>query len=98
MFLLRLSSFRTKFDRLIKAHIGVLNISDDILIYGQTQEQHDENLSALLSRLRENYLTLNKDKCVFGQKKIPYYGYVFSDSEISHHPKKVKQLRISNDI
>ena len=36
---------------------GVTNIADDILIYGSTQEKHDDALEALFRRLEDNGLT-----------------------------------------
>ena len=42
---------------------GSINVSDDILIFGRNQETHDASLSAVLERLKEKGLTLNKNKC-----------------------------------
>ena len=49
---------------------GVANIADDILIYGSTQEKHDVALEALFRRLKDNGLTLNKQKCEFNRDQI----------------------------
>jgi len=70
-----------------------LNISDDIIVHGKTRQEHDKNLEALLQRLEENGLTLNKRKCEFGQSKLKFYGYIFSESGISPDPEKVKAIQ-----
>ncbi|KAH3691794.1 hypothetical protein DPMN_192325 [Dreissena polymorpha] len=44
---------------------------------------HVERLEPLLKRLEENNLTLNKDKCKFGQSSLKLYGYIFSKDSIS---------------
>ena len=44
---------------------GVLNVSDDILVYGKSPGEHDNILKQVLSRLCEKGLTLNKKKCAF---------------------------------
>lgn len=44
---------------------GVRNISDDILVYGKYQQEHDERLRKVFQRLRERNITLNKGKCEF---------------------------------
>ena len=44
---------------------GVRNISDDIIVFGTTQPEHDRGLDHTLQRLHANGLTLNKDKCLF---------------------------------
>ena len=57
---------------------GVMNISDDILVYGNSKTSHDENLKAVLSCLEEKGLTLNYDKCEFNIGTILFYGHIFS--------------------
>ena len=41
---------------------GAINISDDILVYGKTQGDHDRALRETFQRLREKGLTLNRIK------------------------------------
>jgi hypothetical protein len=72
---------------------GSLNISDDIIIYGSTQAEHDERLERVLECLRQNNLTLNKSKCEFNKSSIVYFGYTFSGCGVSPDPKKVDAIR-----
>ncbi|CAB4025728.1 Transposon Ty3-G Gag-Pol poly, partial [Paramuricea clavata] len=72
---------------------GALNISDDILIYGTDDDDHDANLEAALERLRERGLTLNKGKCIFKKKSLIFQGYVFSEHGISPDPAKVTKIK-----
>ena len=71
---------------------GVRNISDDIIVYGATQKEHDVNLKAVLTRLRKKNLTLNEKKCEFNQPKLEFYGHIFSKEGMSVDPKKVEAL------
>ena len=71
---------------------GVCNISDDILVYGKTQREHDENLRACFSRLRDNNLTLNKEKCVYNKQHLDFFGYTFSEQGLMTDPKKVADI------
>ena len=57
---------------------GIMNISDDILVYGKSQEEHDSNLNATLQRQKDRNLTLNKAKCGFNKSSVEYFGYKFS--------------------
>lgn len=41
---------------------GVVNITDDLLVLGDTKEEHDHRLRKLLDRAREYNLKLNKNK------------------------------------
>ena len=59
---------------------GVLNIADDILIYGvgdSTEEanaDHDRKLEALLQRCRERGIALNRDKLKLRLKRATCMG------------------------
>ena len=68
---------------------GVLNISDDILVYGRTQQQHDNNLRSCFAKLREKHLTLNRNKCIFNKSSLEFFGYVFTKNGMEVDSKKV---------
>ena len=71
---------------------GVLNISDDLVIFGTTQADHDRALHNLCTRFQEVGLTLNKDKCKLNEHKITFFGYTFSAEGISADPRKVEAI------
>lgn len=49
---------------------GVQNISDDIVVFGRTREEHDQRLRLVLDRIGQKKLTLNSDKCEFGMDML----------------------------
>lgn len=71
---------------------GSLNISDDIIIFGKTQQEHDEALHAVLQRFNSVGLTLREDKCELNKKSITFFGFVFSGKGVSPDPEKVKAI------
>ncbi len=71
---------------------GVQNISDDIVVYGKDQSDHDEKLQKVLGKLREKCLTLNKEKCCFGIDKITFMGHVLSKYGIGPTENRVKDV------
>ena len=71
---------------------GVRNIYDDVIVYGSTEQEHDQNLLNVLNRLSEKGLTLNKEKCQFNMKYIQFMGHVLSGEGISLDQSKVKDL------
>ena len=71
---------------------GVMNISDDILVYSNCKTSHDENLKAVLTRLEEKGLTLNYNKCEFNTDKISLYGHIFSKDGLSLDPVKISAI------
>jgi hypothetical protein len=64
-------------------------IIDDALIYGLTQQEHDDRLRAVMDRLRRHNVTLN-DKCVFSVPGIKWAGYVISGSGVQPDPDGVR--------
>ena len=68
---------------------GVENIAEDIIVFGNTREDHDRALEECLTRLQEHNLTLNLQKCKFLKKNLEFFGLVFAEKGISPDPKKV---------
>ena len=72
---------------------GVKNISDDIIVFGGNQDEHDTRLEAAFQRIQEKNLTLNKGKCEFNKRQIEFFGYIFGDEGISADPRKIDAIR-----
>ena len=62
---------------------------DDILVHGESQEAHDRNLAAVLDRLRQAGVTLNKKKCVEGKPSVKFLGHIVEASGIRPDPEKI---------
>ena len=58
---------------------GVEIAADDILIWGENHEQHDERLENFFKRYREAGLRLNPRKSVFSVNCLQFLGHVISD-------------------
>ncbi|XP_046391596.1 uncharacterized protein K02A2.6-like [Ischnura elegans] len=92
-----LSSAGEHFQRRMSAALaglkGVINVMDDILVFGATEKEHDERLQAVLQRLRERGITLNSDKCKFRVKETKFLGHIISASEgIKPDPDKITAI------
>ena len=72
---------------------GVKNIADDILVYGTTREEHDENLDKCLKRLSDKGLRLNHAKCSFVNETLEFFGQIFSKDGNKPDPKRVDALK-----
>ena len=71
---------------------GQENISDDIIVHGKDQEEHDSRLERVVKRLEERGLTLNAEKCQFSMDKLTFVGMVLSGNGISCTAEKVKAV------
>ena len=75
---------------------GVINISDDILVFGRTRLEHDQNLHACCQRLCENGLTLNHDKCSYNKESLDFFGNTFSKGGLSADKKIRRKYKYAN--
>lgn len=89
--------FQNTIRQVISNITGVINVSDDILIFGKNQQEHNKALYEVLNRLSKHGLTINANKCQFNENSINYFGYVFSSTGVSPDPKKYRHLLTSNN-
>ncbi|BHF71978.1 hypothetical protein SprV_0401504000 [Sparganum proliferum] len=61
---------------------------DDVIVFGKTITQHNDNLRAVLLALREAGFTLNPQKCQFLREKVNYLGHEVSPSGIKVSAEK----------
>ena len=80
--------------QLIQNIEGAHNILDDIIVHGASKEEHDKRLARVLETLRDNGLTLNKDKCELNMSKLVFMGHVLSVRGIG--PAEVKVQAVVN--
>ena len=71
---------------------GAQNISDNIIVYGDTQETHDRALHATMRRLRGKGLTVNLKKCLFGMTHLEFMGLLLSEKGIGPTEAQVQAI------
>ena len=64
---------------------------DDIIIFGESSEEHDARLRAVFLRLEDNGVTLNFEKCEFAKSSITYFGHVVSEGGIKQIRPRCEQ-------
>ena len=77
---------------------GILNITDDILIYGvgatdeEAHTDHDRKLEELLKRCREHGIALNKKKLRLRINGETFMGHVFTKKGLKIDPEKARAV------
>ena len=66
---------------------------DDIIIFGHSIEQHNQNLAIVLQRLRELGLKMQPDKCEFLKPELEYLGHVITAEGVKPNPNKIEAVR-----
>ncbi|KAF0024975.1 hypothetical protein F2P81_021856 [Scophthalmus maximus] len=83
--------FQRRIDETYEGLEGVAGILDDIVVFGKTKEEHDHNLSAMLSRTRERGVRLYLDKCricvTLHFVTVSYFGLTAKDLRSDPPPR-----------
>src|SRR5882757_1932995 len=67
----------------------VIVFIDDILVFMEKEEGHEEIVKEVLRKLKENDLFLKAEKCEFGVQEVEFLGMIISPDGIKMDPKKV---------
>lgn len=70
----------------------VVNVMDDILVWGKDKAQHDKRLRQILDGVRSSNLKLNKDKCKIRLTEIQYIGHILSTDGLKPDPSKIRAI------
>ena len=70
--------FQNAIQNALQGLAGTRNIANDIIVWGSTDEEHDDRLNALFARLSSKGLTVNPAKCLYKQDSILFYGYTLT--------------------
>ena len=90
--------FQKRVSQAIEGLEGILNITDDILVYGvgdtedEARRDHDSRLEALLLRCRERGIALKKNKLKLRITEVPLMGHLFTKQGLKRDPNKAKAV------
>ncbi|XP_042071888.1 uncharacterized protein K02A2.6-like [Haplochromis burtoni] len=84
--------FQKRMSQLLEGLEGVVCQMDDILVYADTQTQHDKRLIAVLERLTKAGVTLKSEKCEFAKTSIKFLGQIIDTTGVKADPEKVKAV------
>lgn len=65
---------------------------DDILVFGRTKQEHNDNLAWVLKLCQEFHVKLNREKCFFARTEVDYLGYTITGHSIKAQREKVDEL------
>jgi hypothetical protein len=85
--------FQNAIAELLAGLPGCKNISVDIIVDGKDQLEHDLNLQAVLQRVSDYNVRLNKDKCHFSQSQVCFYVHIFSAKGVQADPAKIDSIQ-----
>ncbi|GBO25325.1 Transposon Ty3-I Gag-Pol polyprotein [Araneus ventricosus] len=84
--------FQRRMSQMLEGIPGTICHMDDILIWGSTQEEHDQRLTEVCKRLKNSGMTLNAKKCIFSQTSIKFLGHIIDGQGIHPDPDKIAAI------
>lgn len=89
-----LASFQALMNRLFHAYLGkfVIVFFDDILVHISSLRTHVTHLDKVLNILRENKLSLRKEKCCFATPRMEYLGHFITKDGVLTDPSKIEDV------
>ena len=63
---------------------------DDIIIFGETLDDHNNRLKEIFERLRKFRLKIEPDKCEFLKTELTYLGHTVTSEGVKPDPQKIK--------
>jgi hypothetical protein len=65
---------------------------DDILVYSQNKETHEDHLRLVLRKIRDNQLHAKFSKCDFWLKEVAFLGHIITNGGINVDPGKISEI------
>lgn len=72
---------------------GVRNYLDDVLVFGRTEEEHDENLKQVMARLKDHNVKLNDAKCCYKRQSVTFIGFKLTADGWEVEGEKINAIR-----
>ena len=84
--------FQKTMERILEGIDGVVCFMDDVVVCGDTVEQHDMRVKQVLDRVVEAGLKLNREKCEFKKEEISFLGHKFGPKGIEPDKAKIDAI------
>ena len=72
---------------------GVKAFQDDVIVAGETIEQHNHRLNIILERLKMFNLETNKEKSLIGRCSVPFLGYILEAGVLKPDPNRLESFK-----
>ena len=86
-------AFQPKLDEVYAGIKNVSGIADDIIVAGETPEEHDEAMVKMLEASRRNNIGLNSEKLQFKQSSVNFFGHKITDEGIQPAEDKLQAIK-----
>ena len=85
--------FQMKMDQILEQVDGAIGIADDVVVYAESEEEHNKILHRFMQITAENGIVFNSTKCKIKSKSISFFGMIYSENGVSPDPEKLEDLQ-----
>ena len=85
--------YQKRINRITEQCTGCVGISDDIVIFGETEEEHDCRLMEFMKVAQKEGLRLNSAKCIIKTNRITFFGCLYTDKVVFPDHSKVEDIK-----
>ena len=89
------ATFQRMMDNAFRGLIGEKCFAyiDDIVVFGSTLQEHNDNLVAVLERIYQLGLRLEPKKCEYLKPELEYLGHIITKDGIKPNPEKINCIK-----
>ncbi|XP_058827498.1 uncharacterized protein K02A2.6-like [Topomyia yanbarensis] len=84
--------FQSLMESLLAACPNLIGFIDDFLVFGDTEEAHDNALRTVVRRFEELGVQLNHQKCKFKQLEVVFLGHRLSEKGVLPSDDKIRSI------
>ena len=85
--------YQKRMSHILSGLQGMVCMMDNVLVFGQTQQEHDLRLEAALNKIREAGVTFNSDKCEFSTGSVKFLGHIIDGTGVHLDPTKIQAIQ-----
>jgi len=75
------------------SYITCLVYLDDIIIFGQIFDEHQQRLREVFERIRQAGLKLKLSKCQLCRKDVSFLGHIVFEKGVTMQPEKIEAVQ-----
>ncbi|KAJ1134915.1 hypothetical protein NDU88_001361 [Pleurodeles waltl] len=84
--------FQRVMQRILSNVNNTLVFQDDVLVWGASEQAHDEALAIVLKKLEKAGLTISRNKCRFGVEEVEYLGHTLNQHGVKPKMKLIDAI------
>ena len=84
--------FQQMMDQILECCEGVIGITDDIVVHGKNDAEHNRHLHNLMQVTHDHGLVFNWEKCDVKATSVTFFGTVYDKDRAHPDPKKVEAI------